>query len=165
MPPWLSLAAIKATAIGILLLGCFLAGVRVDSWRWEAKYHGMMEKMAQEAAIAANAAHSRELALQLKVNEARKGLDDAKQTIREKDDAIGKLNSDIGSLRNDLATYSMPRSDDTAAACQHRINVISNVAGECASLLSEGSRLLQACSRDVAERSVELKAMIDGWPK
>lgn len=165
MPPWLSLAVIKAIAIGVLLLGCFLAGVRVDSWRWEAKYNQMLGHMAQESANAANTAHQREQKLQSQVNEARRGLDDAKQTIKQKDDAIGKLNVDIGSLRDVIAAYSVPRTDDTAAACQQRSAVISTVAEQCTGLLSEGSRLLQACSRDVAERSAELQSMIDAWPK
>lgn len=165
MPPWLSLAAIKGIAIGIILLGCFLLGVRVDSWRWEAKYNKMMEAMAQEAAKAANAAKEKERKLQANVDEARRGLDDAKQTIRQKDDSIGKLNADIGSLRNDLAAYSMPRTNDTTAACQQRINVLTTVAADCSGLLGESARLLQACGRDVAERTIELKAMIDAWPK
>ena len=165
MPVWLSLTALRFVGYGLLALACFIAGFRFDSWRWEAKYNQMLGHMAQEVAKAANEAHERERKLQGQVNDARKGLDNAKQTIKEKDDAISKLNADIGSLRNDIAAYSVPRPNDTAAACQQRIGVLSTVAADCSGLLSEGSRLLQACGRDVAERSAELKTMIDAWPK
>lgn len=159
---------VRAAVIVATVLAC-LAGAYFLGRSHEAKGWKLREAehvAATQKAIAIEQSRQRQIAedRQQAADTARKGLDDARQQIADRDRAIAALRLDAGSLRKLLAAYAaIATGQDTGGASV--AGTLADVAASGAELLGEGAELLQSCARDHDERAAEVTALLAAWPR
>jgi hypothetical protein len=120
---------------------------------------------AEERARLLAAVREQEIAMQRAVARAQGDLDEARRTIRRRDDVIGRLRADAGGLREQLAAYAAAGHRDPACTGDDRLGTLAGLAAEGAELLARGGALLRACALDHDERAAEVTALLAAWPR
>ena len=157
-------------ALGIVLLavGYRLGGInpKADLLAAEARHAAQVAEWHRQRADDARAALARQQALQLDVDTAREDLSHAKDRIREQDARIARLNVDAGQLRRDLAAYAAGAGDPNPdATCPARAAALADATAGCVDLLAEGERLYRQAALIADERTAEVRALLQAWPR
>ena len=157
-------------ALGIVLLavGYRLGGINPKAELKSAKSEHALQisNWHRQAAEAASAALARQQAMQLDVDTAREDLTHAKDRIREQDARIARLNVDAGQLRRDLAAYAAGAGDPNPdATCPARAAALADATAGCVDLLAEGERLYRQAALIADERTAEVRALLQAWPR
>lgn len=160
---WIATNGLKLILWLMIALAVFLGGLKVGTWRGNAKLNALKAEYAQALAAAEATARQREQALQEKVDASKQSLDAAKARIKAQDRAIAALRTDVVSLRNDLSAYAAGQG--AGPSCDERSKRLGAVAAEGVGLLAEGEKLLSECASNADERSAEVKALLEAWPK
>ena len=120
---------------------------------------------AEERVQLLAAVREQEIAMQRAVARAQGDLDEARRTIRRRDEVIGRLRTDGRGLREQLAAYATADARDSACASDDRPGILAGLAAEGAELLARGGALLRACAADHDERAAEVTALLAAWPR
>lgn len=147
----------------MVALAVFLGGLKVGTWRGDAKLNALKAEYAQALAKSEADARQREQKLQGVVDASKQTLDAARKRIKQQDAAIASLRTDVGKLRSDLSAYAAGQG--TGASCDERTRVLGSLAAEGAGLLDEGRQLLRQCAEANDSRAAEVKALLESWPK
>ena len=121
----------------------------------------------KESFAAARLAAEQDAALRLKaqqvtVDSARRTLDEARIAIRRKDADLASARTDVSRLREQLSAAGRV-SPASTTPCQ--CAALGDLAAEGVGLLERGSGLLRSCSADHDERAVEVRALVEAWPR
>ena len=160
--------AYAAAAVLLLAVGYRLGGInpKADLAAAKAEHAVQVADWHRQVADAAKAALGRQQALQADVDTAREDLDHARTRISEQDARIARLSVDSGRLREQLAAYAAgPGSADSLASCLTRTAALAAAAADGAGLLAEGAELYRQAARAADERSAEVRALLQAWPK
>jgi hypothetical protein len=156
-------AVIAVAAILLLAVGVVLPRVELKTERLA--HEQTKRQHAEERARLLAAAREQEITMQRAVARAQGDLDEARRSIRLRDQALGRLRTDAGGLRERLAAYAAAGSRDPACAGDDRAGVLARLATEGAELLARGGTLLRACAADHDERAAEVRALLAAWPR
>jgi len=164
---WRVLLAVAWT-VAAFAIGYRLGGInpKADLARARAEHAAQVADWHRQSSEAAQAALNRQQALQLDVDTAREDLSHAKDRIREQDARIARLNVDAGQLRRDLAAYAAGAGDPNPdATCPARAAALADATAGCVDLLAEGERLYRHAALTADERTAEVKALLQAWPR
>lgn len=136
----------------------------VEIERLVGKHNGMV--LAAE-----RAAKTRQDAIQAKVDEQAKELDDEYRRNAElvlANSALQRTPVDPLRLRDSLATTRLAAAASAAnaeAACHDRASSYEGLLAGGSQLLEEGARLAGDAAKAADDRRAEVKALINSWPK
>lgn len=152
--PWLSGVAVRVIGIGIVLLAAFLAGIKLEGLRWQARWDRAQAEAQKARADAEAAARTRERALlaareQVEANYA--------QRVQVLDRAAARARADGERLRDIVTGYADRRGAETsAAACG-----ADDRAGRLAELVGEADRLAEDCARAADRYAGQVRGLQD----
>lgn len=157
-------------ALGIVLLavGYRLGGInpKADLRAAEARHAAQLAEWHRQVAEANAVALKRQQAMQLDVDTAREDLTHARERIAAQDARIARLSIDTGRLRDQLNAYAAGAGDPNPdATCPARAAALADATAGCVDLLAEGERLYRQAALIADERTAEVRAMLQAWPK
>lgn len=157
-------------ALGIVLLavGYRLGGInpKADLRAAEARHAEQVAEWQKLRVEAATAALARQQAMQLDVDTAREDLTHARERIADQDARIDRLAVDTGRLRDQLAAFAAGTGDPNPdATCPARAAALADATAGCVDLLAEGERLYRQAALIADERTAEVKALLQAWPR
>lgn len=154
-------------AVALLGLGYWLGGLRPAALLAEQRllHETQIATWERLRADANSKALEKQQALQSDIDNARKGLDDARGTIAERDSVIARMSIDARGLRQRLSAFAAGSGDkDSLAACLDRSGRLAELATEGGDLLAEGAGLLRQAAKANDERAAEVAALLAAWP-